>query len=294
MTAESTSAYVAWLESTGQPVFRAGIAWRRYGGAIVPADPTLTFVDVEPARVGDLPGRAAAYCARWSGRPTRDPTEWWHVVSDQFDRAELSSNVRNQIKRGFHANDVRPIQTEWLAAHGYNCYLESFSRYKGARPVSATEFEREIRLRADAPIEAWGVFAGEELAGYALMIVEDQRGATSAIKYKPSALREYASYALTATLLDEYVGNRHLALTNGSRPVLHKTEMQEFLLKFGFERRYGALEIVYSPRGRAMAAASKWVAPAAHLLPGAVGAKVRALAFQERIRRATVAHSADE
>ena len=81
------------------------------------------------------------------------------------------------------------------------------------------------------------------------------------------------------------MSSRHLALTNGARAIVHETEMQEFLLKFGFERRYGALEIVYSPRGRLVATASRLIAPAAALLPGFAKAQVRGLALQERIRR---------
>ena len=48
------------------------------------------------------------------------------------------------------------------------------------------------------------------------------------------------------TLLTSYVVERALPINNGERTVLHDSNMQDFLLKFGFRRHYCRLNIIYS------------------------------------------------
>ena len=52
---------------------------------------------------------------------------------------------------------------------------------------------------------------------------------------------------MTDELLSTYVARQGLPVSNGTRSVLHDTNMHEFLLKFGFRRQYCRLNVVYTP-----------------------------------------------
>lgn len=284
---ETHSRYVEWLGATGAPLYEGGgMTWRRYQGALVPADPTLTFINVDRTAVAHLPRSAGALFVRWSTDPKREPTEWWHVVCTHYDLADLPSDMRNKVRRGLRAVEVRRVDTSWLADHGYPCYVAAFGRYRGGRPMPESAFRAAFSVEEDAPFESWAAFRDGELAGYAQMIVEEDRVALNTSKFTPAALKDRAFYAVLGVLLEEYVGRRGMEMSNGARAIHHLTEMQDFLLQFGFERSYGRLAILYSPLGRLAASAARLTAPAARILPGTLKAKVRGLAFQEKVRRA--------
>jgi hypothetical protein len=279
---------VKWLATQEIPLFEAGgITWARYRSALMPADPTLPFVQVEPDKVRHLLRRISAPFARWSTDPSSEPTEWWHTVCSQYSHAELSSNTRSKVNRGLKRNVVRPVTPVWLAANGYSCYAESFRRYGGAKPAPAGIWRSDLEAQRDAPVEVWGVFDDGQLGGYAWVVVDERRAALSSVKLDPRILPGYGSYALLSVLLEELVAVRGVSIQNGARAIAHETEMQDFLLKFGFERKYGRLEVVYSPLGLTAAHAARWIGPLRRVAPPNVRAQLRTLALQERIRRAT-------
>lgn len=287
MTGSSTQ-YIAWLASQGAALFdEGGITWRRYRSALVPADPTQPFVQVDREAVKRLPRRAGVPLARWSTDPTEIPTEWWHVVCSRFERAALSSNARNQIKKSLKRNVVRKVSPHWLATHGFRCYAASYQRYVGATPMPEEAFRTELKAYADAPLEIWGVFADEDLVGYARVIVEKDRAALTSMRLDPTALRGYSAYALLTVMLEDVVTRDGLTIQNGARAVAHETAIQDFLLKFGFERKYGRLEVVYSPYGFLAASVARLAGPLVKAAPRGVRTQLLTLQFQDKIRRST-------
>ena len=284
----SHSRYASWLVDQGRPVVQAGgVDWTIYRQALVPADPTTGFVDIRIDDAAALVRNQGVRLVRWSKGPLDEPSEWWLVSCDSYALSELSSNTRSKINRGLRRNTVRQVSASWLATHGYQSYRLAFERYRGARALSETAFMAETAAMAEGPFEIWAVFSGSELGGYLVAVVEEGRVATSSVTVSPAALKAYASYALNATVLSEYVCERGMIVTNGGRAVVHQTEMQDFLLRLGFTRTYGSLQIVYSPWGRVLATAALALGPIVGTLPGRVPSLVRGLGFQESIRRKT-------
>jgi hypothetical protein len=134
-----------------------------------------------------------------------------------------------------------------MQKYGYACYLAAFARYRNTKPLSAEKFANGVRDQADGPFERWGVFVGENLAGFAICCVEDGYAALHILKLHPDFLAHYPAYALIDTLLQHYVAAAGKVLTNGYRAINHDTEFQDFLLKFGFSRHYCDLKVVYRP-----------------------------------------------
>jgi len=279
--------YADYLQQTGVPLFGGdGIYWRIYRRALRPASPVPTFVNINVATSRRLLAESKAHFMRWSSDPSDQETSWWWMVCDEYELSQLSSKMRNQTKRGYRECSVRRISGEWLAMNGYECYKAAFSRYRHAIPISEDDFRSHTLQRDvyESVFEFWGVFVADRLVGYTECIVEGEKGvATNVIKYDPGYLRYYPSYAMMDTLLRHYVAERGLPISNGTRSISHDTNMQDFLLKFGFRRQYCRLNVQYR---HSIGSAVLLLYPFRKLLPawGAINS-VKTLLLQEKLRR---------
>ncbi len=280
--------YADYLRQSGVPLFSgAGTYWQIYGGALIPASPVSRFVDMDVQTSRRLLNESKAYLMRWSSDPSSQETPWWWIVCDKYDLALVSGNTRSKIRRGQKKCVVRRVSAAWFAESGYECYNKAFSRYHHATPTSKDAFRSSILLKAqhESLFEYWGAFVEEQLVGYVECVVEEDKGvATTIIKYDPDYLRYYTSYAMMDTLLSHYVVERTLPISNGNRSISHDTNIQDFLLKFGFRRQYCRLNVQYR---RFLELAILLLRPFRKLLPGwAAINNVKALLFQEELRRA--------
>jgi hypothetical protein len=160
---------------------------------------------------------------------------------------KLSGKSRARIRRAAGSLEVRPATPSWLAKFGHACHVE-FSALKNMRPQSATEFEKYFADLERHPVfECWTCTNGNELVGYAVCLREHDGVFMEIFQITPAGRRSFAGYLLLHTILQHYVNDLSLPISNGTRSVLHPTDMQEFLLKFGFRREFADLLIVYRP-----------------------------------------------
>lgn len=240
--------FAEYLRSRGIPVFEAGgIYWRAFNGILAPVPSAPCYAKLSHDEAKNLLKRSGAYLLRYSSDPCECETEWWYIVCDSYNQDRLNSKVRNQIKRGYRNCSVRIIDAHWLAEHGYECYSSAFSRYKNAIPVSKEIFYNSTFGSAKGPYEYWGVFVEDQLTGYSQCIIEKNVVTTNVIKYHPSFLQYYTSYALVNSMINHYVVDLGMMISNGTRSTAHDTNMQDFLLKLGFRKQFCRLNIVYQP-----------------------------------------------
>jgi hypothetical protein len=278
--------YADWLRARGIRLYDVdGIPWMIYRRALIPAVVAPLFVSPPARALAVALRRSGGWLARFSTAPVTQPSPWWYVVCDAYDPARLSANVRSKVSRGMRRCQVRRLEADWLAEHGYDCYAAAFARYGGPRPSDRTRFAANARATRNGPQEYWGVFAGARLAGYCQCIVEGDHACTNVFKYDPTQLGHYSSYALVHCLATHYVVERGITLNNSTRAIAHDTNVQDFLLRLGFRRRYGHLVVVYRPW---LAALVRALYPARHLvaaLPDPPRAPLTGLMFQESLRR---------
>jgi hypothetical protein len=241
--------YEDYLREIGSPLFNCGgIQWRPYLGSLIPASTIPTFIDINKAEKKELLTKSKAFLIRYSSKPSNQETPWWWIVCDEYDIAKVSRNTRNQIKRGYKKCSVHRISARYLAEFGYECYRNAFRRYNNVKYMKCNEFKEKILqlIGYENIFEHWGVFIKNKLVGYVECIIESEKGvSTSVIKYDPDYLVYYSSYAMMDTLLSYYVNKKGLPLSNGNRSISHDTNIQDFLLKFGFNRKYCHLNIHY-------------------------------------------------
>jgi hypothetical protein len=279
--------YIDWLRLQGVPLFEgAGISWRVYNGALVPATAAPCFVSPEESEVRRLLKSSGAWFARYSSDPQDEPTQWWYIVCDRYDASAPPSRVRSEINRSRRQCRVERVQPDWLADNAYSCYRAAFGRYGGVEPASEEEWRKDTRQSIGGPFEFWGVFVGERLAGYARCILEGGNVGTSAIRLDPDYLKDRVSYALVHHLLSFYTSQGGKTVSNGNRSVVHETAFQDFLVKFGFRRQFCRLNITYrSLLGALVATVFPFRRAAARLPLGRTTERAKTLFLQEEWRR---------
>ena len=239
--------YVEWLKTQGTPLYRLrDIYWQPYNRGLLPASPAPCFIEITHAEGKALLRESGAWFLEYNSDPCEQPTDWWYVVCDAYDPKKFPSKIRSEINRGNRNCSVKRVEAEWLAQHGYKCYLAAFRRHKNDRPVAQERFRGRVLRSVGGPFEYWGVFVGDKLAGYCQCVLEDKDVATSVIKLDPAYFKQYSSYALISNLVNHYVVTRGMVINNGTRSIAHETNFQQLLLKLGFRKQFCRLNVIYS------------------------------------------------
>ena len=87
----------------------------------------------------------------------------------------------------------------------------------------------------------------EKLVAYSQNIIENDSVNYSTIKFHPSYLKLYPSYALFFQMNDYYLNQKDFLYVNdGAKSLSHQTNIQDFLIqKFKFKKAYCRLHVAY-------------------------------------------------
>jgi hypothetical protein len=240
--------YVVWQNQQALPLFHAGGTWwRPYREVLVPASLKPEPTHLKPTEAQDLLRESRAYLLRFFTGTADKPTEFWYTLCDDYNFEKLPGKMRTKIRRAYKDCVVRQVQPAWLAENGYDCYLAAFSRYKGGKANSSDLFRKLYLACVDGPFEFWGAFVGDNLAAFAKCVVGRDYVAMVVFKIDPKYSTSRPAYALQDSILQAYVAKSAKPVNNGFRSLDHDTNMQDFVLQFGFRRVYTDLRVVYRP-----------------------------------------------
>lgn len=246
--------YIKFLKDSQVVYYTGEFPWVKYQGVLRPAIPIPNEPPYFSLReLQNLLKQSRVPFLRWWDRFTDKQTGWWWVVATPpVTFTNLSSNTRNEVRRGNVRCYVKKINPEFLLENGYDCYLSAFKRYRYTQPVDKKTYSLSLLQKQKLPFfEFWGVFAEKKLIGYCECTVLARTATTSVIKYHPDYLnRQYSpGYLLTWAILNHYLNEQNFRLViNGERSIAHDTNIQQFLIKkFGFSNLYCRLNLYYSP-----------------------------------------------
>jgi hypothetical protein len=239
--------YADYLLSQGQTVVEmSGVRWMKYQGALIPTSAMPVFVDPPYQEAEHLLKKTGSLFLRYTTRPDENDTLWWHIVCRHYNIAEVSANTRSKIHRGLKRFDIKRESPRWVADQGYDCHRESYQRYKFAKPQSRAEFRQfMLSLHHQAIFDVWVCRQSQALLGYIICVRDIDGVFMHTIDITPQGLHDYAAYAMLHHLLEFYVNQHKIPVTNGTRSIAHATHMQDFLIKFGFQREFGKLHVIY-------------------------------------------------
>lgn len=245
----SAKSYADFLMSQGETVLEVeGVHWMKYHGALIAAAAMPVYVDLVYDDAAQIVKKSKALFLRYTTGPMTTPTNWWNIVCRQYDFNSVSSNTRSKIRRGTRRLEIEKVSPDWLSKQGYECHVKCYQRYKHALPKSKKAFESFLySMREQSIFDIWACSNNNELLGYIICLVENNGVFMHTIDITPAGLSDYAAYAMIHHILEYYVNEKGLPVSNGSRSIVHETDMQDFLRKLGFEREYAELHVIYRP-----------------------------------------------
>ena len=187
----------------------------------------------------------------------KEETSFWYVIKDSFGgMEELSSKMRNQVKKCFKTMRIEKITSEILLQYGYEVFVAAIDNYKiKAVPPKRKEFEERIRNSEEN--EYWACFdlETEKMVAFCMNAVTSESCEYRTMKAIPEFQKKYAYYGLIYEMNRYYLQERSLKYVNdGARSITNHSNMQPFLIdKFNFRKAYCDFSIHYKqPLGLAV------------------------------------------
>jgi len=168
---------------------------------------------------------------------------WYRCICDTkgYDESCISSkNVRHNLHRSLKRCTVRRVEYPFLAENGYDVYAKASSRYTNFKLEPKGQFSRQMLRHCDIEnAEAFGAFVDDKLIAYMTVFIcgDSARGDTAA--FDPDYSNAYPMYALYFRVAHHYVNERGCReFDRGSRPLVHETNVDDFLLRLGYRKAY--------------------------------------------------------
>lgn len=176
-------------------------------------------------------------------------TSFWYVIKDSFGgMEELSSKMRNQVKKCFKTMRVEKITADYLMSNGYDVYVSATDSYK-VKAVAPTKEEFENRIKSSSENEYWGVIDIEtnKLVAFSMNKVTGDSCEYHTMKAIPKYQKLYAYYGLIYEMNRYYLEECKVKYVNdGARSITNHSNIQPFLIeKFKFRKAYCHLSINY-------------------------------------------------
>ncbi|MGH9818194.1 MAG: GNAT family N-acetyltransferase, partial [Candidatus Acidiferrales bacterium] len=220
-SAAAMDTYVTWLKNSSSTALfeSAGVWWRPYHRALVPASPKPEPVALSEGQAKELLEKSGMLFLRYFTRTFDEPTAFWYTACREYRFEKLAPDMRRYIRRARERCEVRQVDAEWMATHAYGCYAAAFRRYANAWPGPRETFEKSCREAAGGPFEFWAAFVGGTLAAFTKVVTGEDYAAAVVTKLHPDFLRHRPGYALRDSILTTYVAGQGKALMDGFRSV---------------------------------------------------------------------------
>lgn len=176
-------------------------------------------------------------------------TSFWYVIKDSFGgMEELSSKMRNQVKKCFKTMRVAQLSPDELKEKGYSVFVEASSNYK-VESIPPTQEEFNKRIDNSEENEFWGCYDIEsnQLVAFCMNAVSKESCEYRTMKAIPAYQKQYAYYGLIYEMNRYYLEERKLKYVNdGGRSITNHSNIQPFLIdKFNFRKAYCHFDMHY-------------------------------------------------
>lgn len=223
---------------------------REYNQIIIPLGPILNqnqSVKVNSKIVfKELKGKLL-----WWSYPC-DPTNddgWYGVIKERHTEVEeySNSNLRRNVRKGLSGFEVKLVSSNFLAENGESIYKSVEKQY--GRSVDNLKFRQQLNAYEgfDDIVNCWGIFSEQKLIGYCIVLLYGKQEANiSETKISPD-YKKHSSFALFHKLGEHYLKNLGFDyISDGYRNILHKTTIQDFLIRnFSFRKVGLQLELAF-------------------------------------------------
>ena len=167
-----------FFELRGREIVEAaGSLWYSVPGRMFMSLPHQLTPDPDPAEIGAFLRRTGALGVRYPSllRPGL-PSGLYVCRNKAYDLSAVRHKLRSNVRRGLENCEIRRATEEELLAQGLQLNVETMAR-QGRHDNEfgdSRRWQRLVKAMAECPeIMAWGAFAGDRLAAYAITCRED-------------------------------------------------------------------------------------------------------------------------
>lgn len=194
----------------------------------------------------------------WMVRNTYDfdcqeKTCFWYIIKDHFGGFdELTSRVRNKVRRAFDYFEYQPISFETMWEKTYPIIKETFADYSvHDRTMNQEIYEQYLNHSKERAFDYWGIFEKTtgQLVGFCTVIIWEnccEYGVTGILsKYKRNGY--YPFYGLYYYLNEYYLNQQHFKyVSDSARSITEHSNIHDFLTEnFHFRKAYCQLKVYY-------------------------------------------------
>ena len=178
---------------------------------------------------------------------------YYYVIKDSFGGIEeLSTKVRNQIRKSFKTYDIKRISSDEMLRVGYPVFLAALKSYKvKAKIISELDFLDSIKKGSlKGNIDYWAVYDKKtgQVVAVAINTLHGDCCEYNTMKADPQYLNStYPYYGLIFEMNRYYLDELKLLYVNdGAKSITNHSNIQTFLIdKFNFRKAYCRVQIVY-------------------------------------------------
>ncbi len=242
-----------WSDAYGETIWIDGIPWDTRNKMLRPIVPPHIISNINRNLVHKSLPSTDAFLAYWTEDWDREESEWWWICCDDknYDIENINSSLcRRDIRKGLKKTSVSRVEPRDFPDLTYDIYTSALKSYGFNDSVipSRDQYREEITRRCGYKgYELWGVFVDGKIAGFQTVIVIDNAALYDISKSDPAFHKYNPNNALYYVMTKHYLQERQLLyVSNGPRTLLHSTTINDFLLRMGFRKVYGRLNIELS------------------------------------------------
>lgn len=181
-------------------------------------------------------------------------TSFWYVIKDSFvGMEELSSKMRNQVKKSLKTYDVYRVPASEMLRVGFPIFQAAVESYRvKASPITMESFRNRIQQsEITGNVDFWCVYEKKthKVVALAINTLHKDCCEYNTMKADPAYLRNstYPYYGLIYEMNRYYLQELCLKyVSDGARSITEHSGIQPFLIeKFHFRKAYCQLQIVY-------------------------------------------------
>ncbi len=271
------------------------------------SDKLLTYVgpplesNIDQKELQSFLAERSAFGAMWYYDDNyTDQGPWYRTVCDQrnYDIGLIrSKSFRRKIKICLKRCQIRQIDLPGMIENIYRVYLQASKRYKNPDLISENEFQTDLfdKLKTQN-LKTFGVFFENQLIAYMIAIDFDDYAMGYLSAFDPVFSNHYPMCGLCYFIAKYFVADRgYKEFNRGTRPLLHETNIDEFLLKLGYRKKYCRLGLFYVSYIDIAISILNGLSPALkYFLPQKFRQKIEALLQTKKIAAQTMGSIADE
>lgn len=175
---------------------------------------------------------------------------WYCIKDDVFDIQSLKAKRRYEVVKGQRNFACRKIEAGKYSEEIIEILVKAAEGYPAKyRYEVDKEKMRRLIPKWDTQYIVYGAFNGEgKLCGYAYLEKFEKYSEFRVLKVYPCCEKQAINAALVACILGDYEESlvKGHYICDGTRPVQHETNFQDYLEKyFGFRKAYCKLHLKY-------------------------------------------------